>query len=272
MKHIIHAGCTIHYRVFGSGTPLLLLHGFGMSGSVWHKTAIALSDQFQVIVPDLAGTGDSAGSKPLDWTLEQHAESIYAILSHEQIDRVTMIGHSMGGYITLSFADRYQHHLNGIGLFCSTAQADSETRKENRTRAIAFIQQHGTLAYLKTSIPALFAPQYRSDPMVTSLIAENSRIEPDTLIAYQAAMYGRTDYSDWLNTLKIPLLLVAGERDEVIPLQESLTQCGRAMVTEWVVVPESGHMAMLEQPEKTVAVFRNFMRTLSFVPRYGETN
>ena len=272
MKQIVHAGCTIHYRVFGSGTPLVLLHGFGTSGSVWVETAITLSDQFLVIVPDLAGTGKSSASKPLGWSLEKHADSIYSILTHEQIDRVTMIGHSMGGYITLSFADRYQQHLDGIGLFCSTAYADANTRKENRTRAMAFIKQHGTLAYLKTSIPALFALQHRSDPMVASLIAENSEIEPDTLIAYQAAMRQRMDYSDRLHELNIPLLLVAGEQDEVISLQESLKQCGRTMVTEWVVIPETGHMAMLEQPEKTVTVLRNFMRTLSFVTRYGKTN
>ncbi|MFM7710020.1 MAG: alpha/beta fold hydrolase [Ferruginibacter sp.] len=272
MKQIVHGGCTIHYRVFGSGKPLVLLHGFGMSGSVWNKTAIALSSQFQVIVPDLAGTSESLASIPTDWTLEQHAESIHAILSYEQIDRVTMIGHSMGGYIALSFADRYQQHLQGMGLFCSTAYADSNVRKQNRVKAIAFIQQHGTLAYLKTSIPTLFAPQYRSDPMVASLIAENSRIEADTLIAYQAAMCRRTDYAGWLNGSKIPLLLVAGEQDEIIPLQESLTLCGRAMVTEWGVLPGTGHMAMLEQPEMTVEVIQHFMRTLSIVPRYGETN
>ena len=272
MKQVVHAGCTIHYHVFGSGTPLVLLHGFGASGSVWIKTAMALSDQFQVIVPDLAGAGQSSVSKPFDWTLEHHAESLLAILTHENIDRVTMIGHSMGGYIALSFASRFQQQLHGIGLFCSTALADSGARKENRARAMVFIQEHGTLAYLKNTIPALFAPQHRSDPMVASLIAENSRIAPDTLIAYQAAMRQRKDFGVWLDGLKIPMLLVAGEQDEVIPLHESLTQCGRAMVTEYVVFSKTGHMAMLEQPEKTVDVLRNFMRTLSIVARYGETN
>ena len=137
-KHCTWSHGTIHYKLVGKGTPVLLLHGFGEDSSIWNEQIKALENNCLLIVPDLPGTGasewnnvNSKGSmaNPSLFTIDQLSESVYAILQNEHISQCYLLGHSMGGYITLAYAKKYSTTLKGFGLIHSTAFADSEEKK-----------------------------------------------------------------------------------------------------------------------------------------------
>src|SRR5688572_7259971 len=145
----------LHYEVIGKGPAVLLVHGFGEDSTVWRKQKEAIPG-FQLILPDLPGSGSSEMIN--DMSMEGLAESLLAILDQEKIEQCILIGHSMGGYVALAFAEKYANRLKGLGLFHSTAYADSEAKIETRRKGIQFIQEHGALAFLRTSTPNLFSP------------------------------------------------------------------------------------------------------------------
>ena len=121
----------MHYQVKGNGPVVMLVHGFGETAAIWDRIIQHLTG-FSWIIPDLPGSGRSGLIE--DMSMEGMAESLLDILDNENLSDCIMIGHSMGGYITLAFAEKYESRLRGIGLFHSTAYADSEEKKETRRR------------------------------------------------------------------------------------------------------------------------------------------
>ena len=165
LKTITYQSSQIFYRVTGTGKTVVLIHGFGEDGEIWNEQVDHLKDHFRVIIPDIPGSGKWAvDSWQLTDSIEGYAEIIKAILGEEKIKACTMIGHSMGGYITLAFAEKYPAALNAFGLVHSTAFADSEEKKLARLKSIEFIKANGAYEFLKTSIPGLFWRQDGSRP------------------------------------------------------------------------------------------------------------
>src|SRR5690349_9785457 len=152
-KNIAFQKSKIFYRIIGEGPAVMLLHGLPFDGSLWKRQLDSLSG-FKFIVPDLPGSGASEMFE--DMSMEGMAEAIKSILDSEQTAFITLIGHSMGGYISLAFAEKYPERLKGLGLFHSTAFADNEERKANRKKGIDFIEKNGAHDFLKTIIPSLF--------------------------------------------------------------------------------------------------------------------
>src|SRR5687767_13377022 len=102
-KELSYEGSKIFYRILGSGNPVVLLHGFGEDSAIWKNQVDYLQDKFQLIIPDLPGSGKSTMDHG-PWTMDRFADAIKSILDQESINNCVFIGHSMGGYITLAFA------------------------------------------------------------------------------------------------------------------------------------------------------------------------
>ena len=131
----------IHYTVKGKGPSLVLLHGFLLSPSIWVDIAPILSKKNKVITIDLPGHGKS-GCIADTHTMEMMAEVVNYILEENKIDQASFIGHSMGGYISLAFAEKYESKINTLVLLNSSTEADSSERKINRDRAIKIIKHN----------------------------------------------------------------------------------------------------------------------------------
>ncbi|MEO9011857.1 MAG: alpha/beta hydrolase, partial [Ginsengibacter sp.] len=146
----------IFYRVEGAGKPVILLHGFGEDGNIWANQIEALKQHHLIIIPDLPGCGHSEMLDG-DCYMEDYADVVKALWDNESAGKVgkdfTLIGHSMGGYISLAFAKKYPKLLNALGLFHSSAFADNEEKIYARKKNIAFIEKNGAQLFLKTSIP-----------------------------------------------------------------------------------------------------------------------
>lgn len=249
----------LNYSLQGNGSAIVLLHGFCESKSIWEQIIPIWSKTFTVISIDLPGFGGSeiCQGQP---SMEQYASDVKKILLHLHISSCTIIGHSLGGYVALAFAELFSQYLKGLVMFHSSAFADSEEKKANRNKTIEFVKTHGTAAFVTTLIPSLFKESNRKlfAIYINELIAEASEINPQAIIDAAIAMRDRADRSEVLNGLHIPVLYVVGKADEAIPMKSSLEQCHLAKDAHAYFLSNSGHMGMIEEVKncgKTILQF-----------------
>ena len=258
-KEILYQDKKIFYRSTGTGKPVMLVHGFGEDGNVWDKQVEYLKEKCYLIVPDLPGSGRSEIIG--DMSMEGMAEVLHSIIHEENVDTWTVIGHSMGGYITLALVEKYWNHVNAFGLFHSSAFTDTEEKKQTRKKGIEFAKQHGAFEFLKTATPNLFSPNSKSEipNTIEGLIASLANFSTDALVSYYEAMMKRPDRTSLLKTTEKPVLFVAGEHDNAVPLNDILNQCHLPEKSYFHVLKKSGHMGMMEEPAKANQILEEFL-------------
>lgn len=260
----------LFYRVVGEGPIVVFLHGFAEEGTIWNRQFEALKD-FKLIIPDLPGSGQSDAIE--DMSMEGLAEAIREIVlaeaspsgSDKKVSgNVTLIGHSMGGYVTLAFAEKYPELLTGFGLFHSTSYADSEEKKQIRRKGIDFIQKNGAFEFLKTSIPNLYSPGTRehNPQLIKEQIEDSRNFLGSSLVSYYNAMIQRPDRTQVLNQSKVPVLFVLGRHDTAVPIQDGLQQCKLPENSYIHILESSGHMGMREEPEQSNKLLFNYLYSL----------
>ncbi|MBL7738568.1 MAG: alpha/beta hydrolase [Chitinophagaceae bacterium] len=259
-KQLLLSGKKVFYRITGNGKPVLLVHGFGETGEVWNSQIDHLKDNFLLIVPDLPGSGQSDIIE--DMSMEGMADTMKAIIDAESLERIDFIGHSMGGYVALAFAEKYAESLFSFGLFHSTAYADSEEKMAIRQKGIAFIREHGAFEFLKTATPNLFSPQTKAErpEIIDELVAGLNNFSPDSLVLYYQSMIKRPDRTAILKTSGVPVLFIMGEYDNAVPLKDGLTQCHLPERASIHILHHSGHMGMLEETEKSNRLLEEFLK------------
>lgn len=247
------------YRVIGSGKPVMLVHGFGEDGEIWNNQVQFLKEKVKLIIPDLPGSGQSEMIE--DMSMEGMAEVLHSIIHEEKIERCTVIGHSMGGYILLALAEKYWNHLDAFGLFHSSAYADSEEKKTVRKKGIAFIHEHGAFEFLKTTTPNLFSQQTKDErpELIHKLISSLNNFSADALVSYYEAMMKRPDRTNILQKAFVPVLFIMGKYDNAVPLKDSLEECHLPEKSYIHILHQSGHMGMLEETEKSNRILEEFL-------------
>jgi pimeloyl-ACP methyl ester carboxylesterase len=238
----------MHYQITGQGYPVVLIHGFGEDGTIWQYQVAALQTAYRLIVPDLPGSGQSPlPDKPL--TIESMAESIMELLTAKNINRCTLIGHSMGGYIALALAEKYPDKVDALVLFHSTAFADSAEKVNTRRRSIEFIQEYGATNFLQQSIPNLFGDSFKLNhpEKVASLIKKGISFSKEALIQYYEAMIQRPDRTSLLKAFQGPVLFIAGEKDKAVPLEDILRQCYLPAIAHIQILKDVAHTGLWEE-------------------------
>jgi len=279
-KELLYQNKRIFYRIVGNGKPTIFIHGFGEDGEVWKNQIEFLKDNFQLIIPDLPGTGKSEMID--DMSVEGIAEVIKFILETESWKvpppegfreaGVSIIGHSMGGYITLAFAEKYPAYLNSFGLFHSTAYPDNEEKKMIRRKGIEFINQHGATEFLKAATANLFAPKTKDErpELIDQFMSGLNNFSSTALVSYYKAMMQRPDRTDTLKKATIPILFIIGECDNTVPLQDSLKLCHLPEKSYIHILSRSGHMGMLEEADASNRIVENFLLDTCPKESFGE--
>jgi len=269
IKEFLYQNKKIVYRIEGKGKLVLLIHGFGEDNSVWNKQVEFLKDKFQLLIPDLPGSGQSKMID--DMSMEGMAEVIKAIIDNEssQVSPLggagtILIGHSMGGYIMLAFIEKYPQYLNAFGLVHSTAYADNEERKVARSKGIEFITEHGAFEFLKSTTPNLFSAKTKDErpEMIDEFIDSLNNFSVTALVSYYKAMMQRPDRTNTLKNSTVPVLFIMGEEDKAVPLQDGLQQCYLPEKSYIHILQHSAHMGMLEEIEKTNQALENFLKEI----------
>lgn len=261
-KESLYKGKKLCYRVAGKGPVVMLLHGFGEDGEIW-KEQFSLFPHHTLLIPDLPGSGSSEAIE--DMSMEGLAAAVKAVLDAEAGEAATMvlIGHSMGGYITLAFAENYKERLRGFGLFHSSGFADSKEKKEIREKAIRFIRGQGAAAFLKTAIPNLYAPASKEQHprWIEEHLSMAYNFSDENLVSYYMAMIQRPDRTAVLRESTVPVLFVLGQHDAAVPLQDGLKQCYLPQIAYIHILEKAGHMGMIEEKNRAAQLMLQFITT-----------
>lgn len=260
-KSVRFKDITGFYRDKGNGpVTICLLHGFPMDSSVWKEFSEPLTDKYRVITPDLPGFGKTPlpeNSLSMEWM----AAFVHAIIEKEEIEKVILIGHSMGGYVALAYAEKYSNSVQGMGLFHSTARADNEEKKANRKKAVNFVERNGKELFVKELFNNLFNTGFLpgNEKIKENLVERAMKLRNKSFIGAYKAMMHRPDRTHILNAAPFPVLFIYGKLDSTLPYQSGLEQCHLPDESMICLLERSAHMGMMEEAGESGLAILNFI-------------
>jgi len=256
------AGSTaLHIADSGVGEKcVVLLHGYLESMYVWDDFAPLLTPSVRVITVDIPGHGISEVKGEVH-TMEMVADVLHQMLKSLEIERVTMVGHSMGGYVALAFCARYPEQLDGLVLLSSTPNPDTEAKRENRRREIALVRAGKKDALARVAPEAGFAEQNRR--RLRSYIDDLTECvhitEDDGIVALLGGMMERVDQNEMLRKSAVPQLFILGKKDGYIPVEVAEEIVANHPQAQVAWLEESGHMGFIEEPEACAEALLKFV-------------
>ncbi len=251
---------TIHSQRYGNGIPVILIHGFCETSAIWKPLINKLALSNEVITIDLPGFGKSPLPETA-FTIADIATLVHKWLEKNRLKNSLIIGHSLGGYVTLDLAEKYPNFLNGFGLLHSTAFADDEKKKRGRNKTIEFVRRRGVTVFADSFVQQLFYVKNRLQ--LKNEITEVTDIAASTneksLIQYMEAMRDRPDRSHVLSQFKKPILFISGDQDTSVPIEKSRAQYNLITTPMIKELKNIGHMGMYEATSECYLAISQFL-------------
>jgi pimeloyl-ACP methyl ester carboxylesterase len=260
VNSLLYKNISISYTDNGKGTAVVLLHGFLENQTMWNAFIPQLTKKNRVITIDLLGHGETECLGYVH-SMEDQADMVHNVLHQLKIRKAVLIGHSMGGYIALAFAELYPEMVKAILLQNSTSRADSDERKLNRDRAIVAVKQNYT-NFVRMSIANLFSENNRERlaEQIEKVKIEALKTPLQGIVASLEGMKIRKDREVILHFAPYPIQLVLGKKDGVLNYDDSIDQIENTKV-QLTTFPD-GHMSHIENQEELLKVFISFLKTI----------
>jgi pimeloyl-ACP methyl ester carboxylesterase len=257
-RYYSYNGRKIHFTTKGNGHTIVLLHGFTESIHIWDDFTERLSETYRVVRIELPGHGQSECIDEIH-SMDVIADCMKDILDFINIKHFVLIGHSMGGYVSLAFAEKYPGMIKGLGMFHSTAYADTKETRNNRLRTNEFILKNH-FHFLCEFIPSLFTPEnqviYKSE--IEKLVSDAKKMKVQGVIAANSGMASRPDRTHVLKNIQVPVLFIAGKQDVRIPFDKVLEQIAMPNDCVALLMGDVAHMGYIEAKEKTYYAVKTF--------------
>ena len=255
-------GIPIHISDSKKGeTALFLLHGYLETLYVWEEFITPLLPHLRIVSIDIPGHGLSGSDKDCN-TMEFCADVVKEVMDLCKIEQACLLGHSMGGYVAIEAIKRYPDRFNGLILMHSFPMADTEEKKINRDREISLIQSSKLQTIVNKSIPKMFAAENlrRMDEKIKEICEVAETHDPEGIVSSIRGLKIREDNSEFLQNLKVPLLLFFGNHDNHIPLEKADMIAKLLPQAQKQFMEHSGHNSFLEEPaivQKRILEFLN---------------
>ena len=244
----------------GSGKAVLLLHGYLESMDIWGYFARQLTRHYRVVSIDIPGHGQS-GVIAVEHSMSLMAEAVAIVLHQLQIPQCVIIGHSMGGYVSLACLAEFPDQLAGICLFHSSPFADSEEKRMARAKEIRLIEAGKLSLICNISIPNSFAEENLQvmDEKVELVKNIACQTSPEGAIAILEGMRNRPDRNDFLCRNIRPVQFILGKKDDLVTFDELYPVALSYPNTTVNILEHSGHLGFLEEPENSVKFVLSFL-------------
>lgn len=247
----------------GNGTPLFLIHGFCGNRHIWQQFIRHLPPDYPYVAIDLPGCGESELLIYDGISLSEIAADIRALIEYLKLPKVHFVGHSLGGYVGLAFAEQYSDKLASLVLMHSTAKADNAEKKRQRDRVADFIKRKGASTFARGFVPPLFyPPNIEKNPEGFNIAQEIAvQSNANSLIYLTQAMRDRPAYLEVLANLTLPVKWLIGRQDSLINLENYREQIWLPANSSVHIFNDIGHMGLLEQPQKLAQMLVSFAQS-----------
>ena len=261
MPSISYQNKSVYYDDRGNGLPVIFLHGFGENRHMWDDVLPYFRDCRTVTI-DLPGSGES---ETATYSMARMAKAVRAVLRRSDIKKCVLVGHSMGGYVTLAFANLYPELLWGYCLFHSHPYADTEAAKANRNKGMEFVRTHGVRPFFRGLLPKLFPANYLPlvQETIEKLVDAAANMSPEAVVNQLRAMRDRPDRTDVLRSANVPVCFIIGKLDAAVPLENSLNQTFLPDRADIHFFEDLGHMGMFTAPDRTLAALQRFVKLVT---------
>lgn len=254
-------GITINYRDEGEGEPVIFIHAFPLNRKMWDEQVAVVKDHFRVIAIDLRGFGDSDAPEGVCEMLQMAAD-VRELMKDLSIDSATLVGLSMGGYVSLAFYRAYPEAVRAMVLADTRATADNEEGREKRMKSAEKAESKGAAAIADDMVPVALADATRETrpdivKRMRTITEENS---PRGIASAQRGMAARLDSNDLLGKMKFPVLIIVGSEDKLTPVKDSEALRDAIQGAEFKVIEGAGHLSNMERPEEFNAVLMDFLK------------
>lgn len=256
--NFVYKNTNVYYSSIGKGTAIVLLHGFLENSSMWYDISKVISKKNRVICIDLLGHGKTENLGYIH-TMEEQAEMVKNVLNHLRLRKYILIGHSMGGYISLAFSKLFSKNIKGLCLLNSTALPDSEEKKKNRDRAIKAVKKNHKI-FVRIAIPMLFSENSRAlfISEIKQITNEALKISPQGIIASLEGMKIRNNRTLIYENSNFPIQLIVGKQDPALEYSSLIHQVKKTSVQ--VVEFPDGHMSHIENKEGLISTLLTFIK------------
>jgi 3-oxoadipate enol-lactonase len=234
------------YTERGRGPALVFLHAFPLDSSMWRAQVELFSYRYRVITPDILGFGTSQPPRP--WTMSQMGDEVLRLLDQLGIEKCTLAGLSMGGYIALPLALAHPDRVNRLVLAHTRARADLETERTARNGMIEELKSSGIESLPGKMLPRLLGPN-AGEEVKSTVRALIEKTSPEADLHAVTAMRDRVDQTPHLARLRCRTLVIAGSGDAILRVEDCQAMAQAIPSSEFVVIPNTGHLSNLEDPE-----------------------
>jgi pimeloyl-ACP methyl ester carboxylesterase len=254
---------TVTYDDVGTGAPVLLVHGHPFDRSMWAPQLAALSRTHRVLVPDLRGYGEStvvAGVTLLD----DFARDLAALLDALAIDRVTVVGLSMGGQIAMAFLQHFRQRVGALVVADTFAQLDAPPARQHRHDTADRLVRDGMESYARETLPKMIAASTITEqPDVADHVLRMMRgAHPAGAAAALRGRALRPDYMPLLPTIDVPTLIVVGSEDEFTPVADAARMHEAIPNATMIVIDGCGHLPNLENADTFNRALLDFLAAI----------
>lgn len=238
----------LNFEKKGNGKEtLVLLHGFMENISIWNDMETHLSKDFTLLKIDLPGHGKSEILTEIH-TMELMADEVKKVIDHENLSKIHLLGHSMGGYTSLAFAEKFPETLKSLTLFFSTYFADDEEKKQQRIKSYRIIKDSFS-HYARVGIPNLFNQNERDVLEGKIEIALSTALSTNNLgaLACVKGMVERTDKKHILENLEAKIVVIAGKHDNAVKTDKTIAHLpDKTNIKSYIL--DCGHNGHWEKP------------------------
>ncbi len=230
-----------------SNTAIVFLHGFPYDHFMWDEQVDLLSEKYFCITYDIRGLGQSPAGDG-QYTIESMADDLFSVADHFGLDKFILCGLSMGGYISLRALEREPERFKAAILLDTKSGADNNEAKIKRAMGVKSISTEGVENLINAFVPNCFAEESKQLPVYIETLSRALKSDPVGVKGCLIAMAARTDTTESLSKLEMPVLIGCGEKDTLTPPPVMKEMSDRVKSSEYFIVPGSGHMSPIENP------------------------
>lgn len=241
---------------------IIFIHGFPLDHKMWGMQVDYLKQGFHCISYDISGLGKSPAGDG-QYTIEGFVDDLIDIITELKLEKPVICGLSMGGYISLRAVEREEEKFGGLILCDTKADADNSQGKINRAGAIKEINLNGVEKFAENFVTKCVAEEFikKHKNEYDEIVSRAKNSDPIGVKGCLLAMAARTDTASYLPKIKIPVLLLGGEKDALTPPDVMMAMADKISHAEFVIVPGAGHLSAVEKPDFFNSVIEKFLKT-----------